>query len=46
MYYADLEAILRKLAHKRLKARHEACSYSILGMSTFYDTIMRREKVE
>ncbi len=28
VYYADLEAVLRKLDHKRLKARHETCAYS------------------
>lgn len=36
MYYAGLEAVLRKLVHKRLKARHEACAYSFLGTSAFY----------
>ena len=36
VYYADLEAVLRKLDHKRLKARHEACAYSFLGVSSFY----------
>ncbi len=37
VYYADLEAVLRKLDHKRLKARHEACAYSFLGVSSFYN---------
>ncbi len=36
VYYADLEAVLRKLDHKRLKSRHEACAYSFLGISEFY----------
>jgi hypothetical protein len=31
VYYADLEAILKKLNNKRLKARHEACAYSFFG---------------
>ncbi len=35
VYYADLEAILRKLDHQRLKTRHEACAYSFLGVSSF-----------
>jgi hypothetical protein len=26
VYYAHLEAVLIKLDHKRLKARHEACA--------------------
>ncbi len=41
MYYADLEAILRKLDHKRLKARHEACAYSYLGVSSFYNNFKK-----
>jgi hypothetical protein len=36
VYYAYLEAVLRKLDHKRLKARHEAYAYSFLGVSSFY----------
>ncbi len=36
VYYADLEAILKKLNNKRLKARHEACAYSFFGLSSFY----------
>jgi hypothetical protein len=36
VYYADLEAILKKLNLKRLKARHEACAYSFFGLSSFY----------
>jgi hypothetical protein len=39
VYYADLEAVLKKLNHKRLKAQHEACAYSFLGISTFYKTL-------
>jgi hypothetical protein len=41
VYYADLEAVLRKLDHKRLKARHEACSYSFLGVSSFYNNLKK-----
>ena len=41
MYYADLEAILKKLNHKRLKARHEACAYSFLGVSSFYNNFKK-----
>jgi hypothetical protein len=36
VYYAYLEAVLKKLNHKRLKARHEACAYSFFGLSSFY----------
>ena len=36
VYYADLEAVLRKLDHKKYKARHEACAYSFLALSDFY----------
>ncbi len=36
VYYADLEAVLKKLNHKILKARHEACAYSFFGLSSFY----------
>jgi hypothetical protein len=36
VYYADLEAILKKLINKRLTARHEACVYSFFGLSSFY----------
>ncbi len=31
VYYADLEAVLRKLDHKRLKSRHEACAYKLVS---------------
>ncbi len=41
MYYAYLEAVLRKLDHKRLKARHEACAYSFLGVSNFYNNFKK-----
>jgi hypothetical protein len=41
VYYADLEAVLRKLDHKRLKARHEACAYSFLGLSSFYNNFKK-----
>jgi hypothetical protein len=40
VYYADLEAILRKLNHKKLRARHEACAYSFYTVSSkkFYNS--------
>jgi len=40
VYYADLEAILRKLNHKKLRARHEACAYSFYTISSkkFYNS--------
>jgi hypothetical protein len=41
VYYADLEAVLRKLDYKRLKARHEACAYSFLGLSSFYNNFKK-----
>jgi hypothetical protein len=44
VYYADLEAVLRKLDHKRLKARHEACTYSFLGVSSFYNNFKKNIK--
>ncbi len=38
--YADLEAILRKLNHKKLRSRHEACAYSFsaIGSKKFYNS--------
>jgi hypothetical protein len=41
VYYADLEAVLRKLDHKRLKVRHEACAYSFLCLSSFYSNFKK-----
>jgi hypothetical protein len=41
VYFADLEAVLRKLDHKRLKARHEACAYSFLEVSNFYSNFKK-----
>jgi hypothetical protein len=41
VYYADLEAVLKMLNHKRLKARHEACAYSFLGLSSFYNNFKK-----
>ena len=40
VYYADLEAILRKLNHKKLRSRHEACAYSFCAVSSekFYNS--------
>ena len=39
VYYADLEAVLRKLKHSKFKARHEACAYSFsaFGVKNFYN---------
>jgi hypothetical protein len=42
VYYADLEAVSRKLNHKRLKARHEACACSFIGLSSFYSNFKNR----
>jgi uncharacterized protein YjcR len=41
VYYADLEAVLKKLNHKRLKSRHEACAYSFLEISSFYNSFKK-----
>jgi hypothetical protein len=40
VYYADLEAILRKLNHEKLRSRHEACAYSFYAVSSekFYNS--------
>jgi hypothetical protein len=40
VYYADLEAILRKLNHKKLRARHKAYTYSFcaIGSKKFYNS--------
>jgi hypothetical protein len=41
VYYADLEGILRKLSHKKLRARHEACAYCFcaIGSKKFYNSL-------
>jgi hypothetical protein len=36
VYYADLEAVLRKIDNGKLKTKHEACAYSFLALSDFY----------
>ena len=36
VYYADLEAVLKKVNSKNKIQKHEACSYSILALSDFY----------
>jgi hypothetical protein len=40
VYYADLEAILRKLNYEKLRSRHEACAYSFCAVSSekFYNS--------
>jgi hypothetical protein len=40
VYYTDLEAILRKLNHKKLKSRNEACAYNFCAVSSekFYNS--------
>jgi hypothetical protein len=36
VYYADLEAVLRKIDTKNKIQKHEACSYGFLALSDFY----------
>jgi hypothetical protein len=36
VYYADLEAVLKKVNHKNKLQKHEACSFSLFGLSDFY----------
>jgi hypothetical protein len=36
VYYADLEAVLKKVNSKNKIQKHEACSYSFLALSDFY----------
>ena len=41
VYYADLEAILRKLNHRKYRARHEACAYSFFALGDFYKNFIK-----
>jgi len=40
VYYADLEAVLRKINNlstgKKIIQKHEACSFGLFGLSDFY----------